>query len=245
MEYIQREGCYEGIAKCVLLVQVTRNGAWLLVPPCAPLVDKQTNLTLGILLVHNGLVLLDHLFYLKALAQSPVVLIGIELSGRALRTIPTCAGVVVERDTLHTVANLIHTYFGPVVIIIAGTRGDAIEAVLSLVAQIGVELTELVAVILWSHVTTAAPSLVADAEVFYLPSLVAAILAAQTGHWRVAVAGHILNPLGHLLNGTRTYVTTDVRLAAQHLAEIQELVGAERVVLDSTTPVIVAQRWTL
>ena len=110
-----------------------------------------------------------------------------------------------------------------------------------MVAQIGVELTELVAVILWSHVTTAAPSLVADAEVFYLPSLVAAILAAQTCHGGIAVAGHILHPLCHFLHGARSHITADIRFAAEHLAEVQELMRTEGVIFDGSSPVIVTQ----
>ena len=181
---------------------MTGDGAGLLVPPGAPLVNEQTNLTLWVLLVHNGLVLLDNLLNLQTLAQSPVILVGIKLGSRALRTAPTCAGVVVQRDALHAVANLIHAHLGPVVIIVAGTRGNAIEAVLTLIAQVGIELTELIAVVLRCHVTTTPPGLVTDTEVLDLPCLVATVLTAQTGHRCIAIASHILHPLSHLLNGT-------------------------------------------
>ena len=217
----------------------------LLVPPGSPLINQQADVVLRILLVHDSLVLLDYLLDLQALTQCPVVLIVIEVDGRTLRTVPTGAGVVVQRDTLHAGTNLIHTNLGPVVIIVAGTRCNTIQTVATLIAQVGVELTELVAVVLRAHVTTAAPCLVTNSEVLYLPGFFTSVSTAQTGHWSIAIAGHILNPLCHLLNGTRTYVTRDIRLATQHLAQVQELVGTKRVVLDGATPVVVTQRGAL
>ena len=150
-----------------------------------------------------------------------------------------------ERDALHLAADVLHQNGGPVVVVVAGTRGDAIEVVVALIAQVGVELTVLVRVVLGTHVSTAAPGLVTDTEVLHLPGLAASVGTAQTGHRGVAVASHVLYPLGHLLHGTRTNVTADIRLAAQHLAEVQELVGTERVVLDGAAPVVVTQRGTI
>ena len=117
--------------------------------------------------------------------------------------------------------------------------------VITLIAQIGVELAELIAVVLGCHVSTTAPSLVSDTEVFHLPSFVATVLTAQTCHRGIAVGGHILNPLGHLLYGAGTNVTADVRLTVKHLAEVQEFMRTEAVVLDGTSPVVVTQRGTL
>ena len=125
-----------------------------------------------------------------------------------------------QRDTLHLTTDVLHQNSSPVVVIITGTRGDAVEVVVTLIAQIGVELTILVGVVLWAHVSTAAPGLVTDAEVLHLPSLVATIGTTQTSHRGITVAGHILHPLGHLLHRTRTYVTRDIRLTAQHLTEV-------------------------
>ena len=64
------------------------DGARLLVPPGAPLVYEQAYLAFRVFLVHDGLVLLDNLLYLKAFAQRPVVLVVVELGGRALRSVP-------------------------------------------------------------------------------------------------------------------------------------------------------------
>jgi len=61
----------------------------------------------------------------------------------------------------------------------------------------------------------------------------------------VAVAGHILYPFGQFLNGAGADVAADVRLAAEELAEVQEFVCTEGVVLDGATPVVVLHLRTL
>ena len=241
MEHVEREGCHEGVAECILLIEVSGNGTRLLVPPGAPLIDQQSDMALGVFLVHDGLVLLDDLLDLQTLAEGPVVLVVVEVDGRAFRTVPACAGVVVETDALHAASDLLHQHLRPVVVVVGGTAGDAVEVVVTLVAQVSVELAELVAVVFGRHVAAAAPCLVADAEVLHVPGLVATVGTAQTGHRCVAVAGHVFHPLGHLLDGARADVAADVGLAAEHLTEVQELVGAERVVFDGAAPVVVAE----
>ena len=79
VEHVQREGCHESIAKGVLLIEVTGNGARLLIPPGAPLINEQTYLAFWISLIHDGLMLLDDLFDLKAFAECPVILIVVEV----------------------------------------------------------------------------------------------------------------------------------------------------------------------
>ena len=150
-----------------------------------------------------------------------------------------------EAHAAHAVADAVHQYTGPVVVIVGGAAGDAVELVVVVVAQVGVVFAELVAIVFGCHVATAAPGFVADAEELHVPGLVATVLSAQTSHRRVAVAGHVFHPLGHLLHCATAHVAADVRLAAEHLAEIEELVGTEGVVLDGATPVVVAQRRTL
>ena len=121
MENVQRECGHESIAKGVLLIEVSGNGAGLFVPPCSPLVNEQSDASLGVFLVHDGLVLLDYFLNLQTFAQRPVVLVVVEVDGRAFRAVPTRAGVIMQTDTLHAVANLFHQHFGPVVIIVACT----------------------------------------------------------------------------------------------------------------------------
>ena len=79
VEHIQREGCHESIAEGILLIEVTGNRARLLIPPCAPLINEQAYLVIRVCLIHDGLMLLDDLFDLKALAERPVILIVVEV----------------------------------------------------------------------------------------------------------------------------------------------------------------------
>ena len=150
-----------------------------------------------------------------------------------------------KRHTLHAVTDLVHQHSCPVIIIVRRTTTDAIQFVAGIVTQISIELAELIRVVFRSHITAATPCLVTDAEVLHLPGLVATVCPAKTSHWSITIAGHILHPLGHLLHGTRTYVTADIRLTAKHLAQVQELMCTERVILDGSSPVVVAQRRTL
>ena len=240
MEDVQRQRSHKGITQSILLIKMTADGARFLVPPCAPLINEQSHGILRILLVHDGLVALDNLLNLQALTQCPVILIGIKLRCRTLRTIPTRTGIVMQTDALHAVTNLIHQYLRPLIVVVTGTTTNAIEFVACIVAQIGVELTELVRVVLRRHVTTAAPSLVTNTEVLHVPSLLATILTTQTGHGCITVARHILHPLGHLLHRATAHVTTDIWLAVQHFTKVQELMRTKRVVLDGAAPVVVA-----
>ena len=150
-----------------------------------------------------------------------------------------------ETDTLHLTTDILHQHRRPVVVIVRGTTGNTIESVLSLVPEIGVVFAIFVRIILRCHITATAPSLVTDTEILHMPSLVTAVLAAKTSHRRIAVTGHILHPLSHLLYCAATYVTTDIGFAVEHLAEVQELMGTEGVILDSSAPVVVTQRRTL
>ena len=89
VEDVQRERGYEGIAQGILLIEMAGNGAGLFIPPCAPFVDEQVDMAFGVFLIHNGNVLLDHLFNLQALAKGPVVLVVVEIGGRAFRAAPS------------------------------------------------------------------------------------------------------------------------------------------------------------
>ena len=141
--------------------------------------------------------------------------------------------------------NTVHQHLGPVVIVVAGSGSNLVEFVAIIVAAINRVTAEEVRVVFWAHVATAAPALITHTEVLYLPSLVATVLSAELSHRCIAVAGHVFYPLGKFLNGSRTHVSADVRLATQHFAEIQELVSTEGIVFDGSTPVVVLHLRTI
>ena len=202
VEHVEREGGHHGVAHGILLVEVPPYGAGLLVPPCAPFVEEQSDVLFRVFLVHNGAVPLEYIFNLEAFAEGPVVLVVVELRGGAFRAVPSRYGVVVERHAVHEVANVVHQHFCPVVVVVAGARGYLVELVAVVVAAIDGVTPEEVAVVFGPHVSAASPRLVAYAEELHLPRLVAAVLPAQLGHGCVAVAGHVFHPFCQFLNGS-------------------------------------------
>ena len=88
VEHIEREGCHESIAHAVLLIEVTLDGSRFLIPPGSPFIYEQTNLLLRVSLVHDGFVLLDHVFNAEAFAHGPVVVVVAELGSRTLAAFP-------------------------------------------------------------------------------------------------------------------------------------------------------------
>ena len=88
MEHVQRQGGNKRIAQGVLLIEVTADGTWFLIPPSAPLVHEQAYLVVGVFLVHDGLVFLDDFLNLQTLAQRPVILVVVEIGGRTLWSVP-------------------------------------------------------------------------------------------------------------------------------------------------------------
>ena len=188
---------------------------------------------------------LYHVFYLKAFAHRPVIVVVAELRGAAFAAGPAGHGVVVQRHTVHQMAYILHQHLRPVVVVVAGTARYLVELVAVVVAAVALVAAEEVAVVLRTHVAAAAPALVAHTQEFHLPGFVAAVLAAQLGHRCVTVAGHVFHPFGQLLHGAAAYVAADVGLAAQQLAEVQKLMRAKRVVLDGAAPVVVLHLRTL
>src|SRR5699024_7896164 len=104
-------------------------------------------------------------------------------------------------------------------------------------AHVGGVLAGQRRVVLGAHVPAAAPGLVADAEEGHAPRLVTAVLAAQGRHRGVVGAGEVLDPLAHLAHGAGTHVPVDVRLVAQQLHRVHDLVDDEGVVCDDVAPV--------
>ena len=135
------------------------------------------------------------------------------------------------------VASLQHL-LRPVVIVRVGAAADFLDGRgLVVMADVGLVPAVEVGVVLRRHVAAAPPVLVAYAEVVHPPGLLPAVPAAKLRHGGHAVEGHVLHPLGHLLHGAAAHIAVDVGLAAQLLAELEELVGAEAVVLHHPAPV--------
>ena len=103
---------------------------------------------------------------------------------------------------------------------------------------------EYVRVVLGKHVTTATPGLIAYTYILHVPGLLATVLLAQLGHGAVGSI-HILNPLGGLLYGTAAHIEGYIRFASYKLAQVQELMCAETVVLHYSSPVVVHHNGTV
>src|SRR6185437_11695951 len=87
---------------------------------------------------------------------------------------------------------------------------------------------EEIGIILRPHVAAAAPGFVADAEKRQAPGPIPAVRAPQLRE-RAARAGRdVFDPIRHLLRGIRADIARYVRVGADHLHEVEELVGAER-----------------
>ena len=115
--------------------------------------------------------------------------------------------------------------------------GDPLEAIAGPIARVHAEAAVEVGVVLRRHLAAAAPVLVADAEEGNLPGVRAAVGLAELREVAVALERHVLDPVGHLLGRAAAHVGRDVGLGADPLAEVEELVGAEAVVLDDASPV--------
>ena len=238
----------ERVAQRVLLVEETGVGAGLDVGPDAPLVDDEADLLLGVVLVHDRRVFRDQLLHLERVAQRGEILVLGETGAGAL-FLPVARGqrVIVQREAVHLLAGRGHELLGPGVVAAVGPAGDALDAVLvaGVVFHEGVIAAEIVRVELRPHVAAAAPALVADGHVRDLPRLVAAVGAAEVGHGGIGGRGHVLHPLHLLLHGAAADIEAHVRFDVEQLAQVEEFVRAEMVVLHHATPVGVVDRRTL
>ncbi len=143
-----------------------------------------------------------------------------------------------QRKTIHESPCHAHEYISPVVVIVAGTRCNLIELVAVIVAAICLIAAVEVAVILRTAVAAAAPALVTDTKIFQFPRFLAAILLAQLCH-RSRLGSDILDPFGEFLDRPAADVAAKIRLRAEHLTEIEELMSSKGIILDRTTPVVI------
>ena len=176
----------------------------------------------------------DDILDLQAFAQRPVVLVVVKFRGRALAAVPPFDGIVVQRESFHVATGLLHQHVGPVVVIVAGARGYLEEPVAVKLAAVGLIAAVCPGIVLGGEMPSAA--LVAYAEILELPGFLAAVLLAFLGH-RAVLGGDILDPFGQLLDGAAADIAAQIWLAAYQLAQVEELVSAEAVVLDGASPV--------
>ena len=214
---------------------MARVGAGLHVEPGAPFVQQQVDPALGVVGVHNDFVVAQHLFDLQGLGDDVVVFSVREVRGGTF-VVPVRHGVVVERDGIGPAADFFHQHLGPVVVIVGGAAGDLVEAVAVEIAAVGRIAAVLVGIELRRHFAAAAPAFIADAEELDFPRLFASVGGAPLC-LRPVFGRHIFHPLGQFFHRAGSYVAGNVRFGAQHLAEIQELVGAERIVFEGAAPV--------
>ncbi|MOA13263.1 hypothetical protein D3C78_1333070 [compost metagenome] len=126
--------------------------------------------------------------------------------------------IVMKRDGVHHPMRLPHHNFHPAIVVYVRPACDFMDFVLAIVAHIGLVSSILIRIVFRTHIAAAAPVLVPDAKIFYLPRLLSAVCLAQISHRRNAVEGHIFHPLRHFLYRAAAYVAGDIRLALQHLA---------------------------
>src|SRR5207247_3865365 len=135
---------------------------------------------------------------------------------------------VLRLTTAAETTDRLHQRLGPGQVVVGGAGGDPVELVVAVVAAEGGVATRHIGVRLGAHVPAATPGFVADAPARHLPRLVAAVRPAQPDHGAVAVAGQVLDPLAHLLDGAAADVAVPVRICADQSAPRHKFAGAHR-----------------
>ena len=160
--------------------------------------------------------LVDNRLHVEAFSERPIVFFVGERRSGAL-VLPVFYSIIMYGYAIHPLPNVLHQHASPIIIIVACSAGYAQE-MRAIVAYVSVVSAEHVAVIFRTHVSSAAPCLVTNAEVLHFPRLFTAVFLAQLGHGSSVFRGHILHPLGHFLYCAATHVARNIRLTAQHLA---------------------------
>jgi hypothetical protein len=91
-----------------------------------------------------------------------------------------------------------------------------------------------VGVIFGPHVPAATPRFIPDSKERNFPGFISSVLASQIGECRVRVGSHVFDPLHLFLRGATADVAVDVRVSAEHFAQVEEFVRAEGVVVYAT-----------
>ena len=81
VEYIQCQGGDDSVPHGILLEKMAGIGPRLHIVPCAPLIQEQVDPVVGIIKIHNRLVVLDDLVDLDGLGDYVIVVLVGELCG--------------------------------------------------------------------------------------------------------------------------------------------------------------------
>ena len=132
----------------------------------------------------------------------------------------------------------LHYGFCPIIIIRIRTAADLLHSPFSIVIpHIGLISAVKICIIFRGHIAAAAPVFIANAKVVHLPRLFASVFAAQVGHGRYPVKGHVLYPFRHFLHSAAAHVAIDIGLTAKLLTKLHEFMGTKAVVLQDAAPV--------
>ena len=131
-----------------------------------------------------------------------------------------------EGNTVSVVRYILHKDLCPIVVIICSTAGHLIQYIVTKVAAICLVTSVKMSVIVHYHVSTTAPALVSYSEILHLPRLCTAVLSSESCH-RAIRCSHIFHPFREFFHSARADISADVRLAADHFTQVQELVCSE------------------
>ena len=153
----------------------------------------------------------------------------------------TCRNcVIMKRNAVRLVLNLVHNLFCPMIITAVRTAGNSFYRFVGAVfSDIGVVSFEKTAVIFGIHFAAASPTFISDAEVCNCPRFFMTVLSAKLCHGRNTVEGHIFNPLTHFFNCTRTDISVNICITSELTAKLEILVSAKGIILDNATPMSV------
>ena len=154
--------------------------------------------------------------------------------------------IIMKRNTLSMVLNLVHYLSCPVIIINVRSTGNTLYFIIAVIIT-NVCIISLIktAVIFRVHITAASPRLVTDAEVVDFPRFFTAVLLSKLSHWRDAVKCHIFNPFVHFLNRTGTYITVNICVTAELTAKFKIFMSAKRIILNNTAPMGINHFFTI
>ncbi len=141
-----------------------------------------------------------------------------------------------ETQTVHHPPGLPHQHISPLVILTVASAGDPVNPVPREVPHIGLITTIEIRVMLWSHVPSASPVLVADSEELQFPRLFPAVFPAEVGDRTLAVKSDVLDPFLHFPDRAASDVPADVGFALQLFAKVQKLMRTEMIILGHTSP---------
>ena len=127
------------------------------------------------------------------------------------------------------------------VVVIAGSASHFVESVSVIFAAIGGIPPVQIAVIFGAHVSSAALTLVAHADVLDFPGLLAPVFLSQFCHGTALFGRHVFHPFGQFLHCAAPHVSADVRLAPEQFAKVEELVRAETVILHRSSPIVMIE----